>query len=717
MPYNVNGSPSCGIWSFTTGVDPVIHTFPWTEPFSAWPPAGWDLSGGSLSWAPYGSTAAYCNFWNWPVGNALMTTPALDLSQDATLKFAWSHAYLPGFSDQFEVQISESGSGTWTTLWSIAGAAFHSNDGATNIAPGTYKQESVLIPVAYTGKTVNIRFLGTSGNGNDLFLDQVSVEFDPFLTVSAEDIFVCYGTAGTLDAIARGGQKPYQYAWTPASGLGDPTAGSTSATPAGTTQYTVVVTDALGNTATASATVTVNPLLSVTAKYNTTVCTNNLTQLYAEVSGGTPPYTYSWDHGTTLSNSSVADPFSFANTTLTYTVTVTDAEGCQAFGQVTITTTSQASATIFPVDPEICAGESILLTATGGVTYSWTSIPAGFTSSAASVSVSPASTRQYVVQTGSSCGNKRDTITVTVHPLPAVSFGAVAPVCVDASPFALTTGNPSGGFYAGPGVSGGIFDPSIAGSGNHVLSYTFTDGNGCTNSATAVATVNPLPVVNFTGLNTDYCISAAPSALFGLPAGGTFNGPGILPGDLFDPAVAGAGTHVIMYAYTDANGCTNYTTKGVTVHPLPVLSIIGLNSSYCLIDPVETIYGSEAPLGSFSGPGIIDLGNGTAQFNPVMAWIGTHTITYTYADGNGCSNAVSQTVSVFPLPNVSFSGLALSYCGNAAPVTLTGNQAPFGTFTGHGITDLGNGTATFDPAVAVTYPAFLNRHEIKYSYT
>jgi hypothetical protein len=46
----------------------------------------------------------------------------------------------------------------------------------------------------------------------------------------------------------------------------------------------------------------------------------------------------------------------------------------------------------------------------------------------------------------------------------------------------------------------------------------------------------------------------------------------------------------------------------------------------------------------------------------------------------------------------SFTGLNSPYCSNNAPVTLTGSAAPAGTFTGPGITDNGNGTATFNPA-------------------
>ncbi|MBK9462315.1 MAG: hypothetical protein IPN94_23555 [Sphingobacteriales bacterium] len=52
--------------------------------------------------------------------------------------------------------------------------------------------------------------------------------------------------------------------------------------------------------------------------------------------------------------------------------------------------------------------------------------------------------------------------------------------------------------------------------------------------------------------------------------------------------------------------------------------------------------------------------------------------------------------------SVSFTTLNANYCTTDAPVTLTGSQAPAGTFTGPGITDNGNGTATFTPANAGT---------------
>ena len=73
--------------------------------------------------------------------------------------------------------------------------------------------------------------------------------------------------------------------------------------------------------------------------------------------------------------------------------------------------------------------------------------------------------------------------------LPAVSLTPFAPVIVTDPAFTLTGGSPAGGTYSGTGVSGGMFDPSV-GPGNFTITYTYTDGNGCTNSASQNIQVN-----------------------------------------------------------------------------------------------------------------------------------------------------------------------------------------------------------------------------------
>jgi hypothetical protein len=74
---------------------------------------------------------------------------------------------------------------------------------------------------------------------------------------------------------------------------------------------------------------------------------------------------------------------------------------------------------------------------------------------------------------------------VTVNPLPTVNLTLTPDlVCDYTTPFMLAGGNPSGGNYSGTGVSAGQFDPSAAGIGTHVITYSYTDGNTCSNSAT-----------------------------------------------------------------------------------------------------------------------------------------------------------------------------------------------------------------------------------------
>jgi hypothetical protein len=127
----------------------------------------------------------------------------------------------------------------------------------------------------------------------------------------------------------------------------------------------------------------------------------------------------------------------------------------------------------------ICDTDMITLTGSGADTYAWDN---GATDG---VAFDPATTTTFTV-TGTDangCTNT-DMITVTVNPLPTVSMTAIAQVCVYDVAFDLTGGSPAGGSYAGTGVANDQFDPATAGVGTHTITYSYTDGNGCSNGAT-----------------------------------------------------------------------------------------------------------------------------------------------------------------------------------------------------------------------------------------
>ena len=304
----------------------------------------------------------------------------------------------------------------------------------------------------------------------------------------------------------------------------------------------------------------------------------------------------------------------------------------------------------------------------------------------------------YTYTDGNGCTNS-DSKTLTVVDLPVVTLAAFAPVCVSAAPFALTGGSPAGGTYSGPGVAGGIFNPSVAGVGTHTLTYLYTDANGCANSATNTITVNSLPVVTLSAF-VPVCLDAPAFPLSGgSPAGGTYSGPGVA-GGIFTPSVAGAGIHTITYTYTDGNGCVNSATNTITVFSLPVVTLVP-PAPVCVDAPAFALTGGNPPGGTYSGPGVAG-----GMFNPSVAGAGIFTITYTYADANGCINSDSKPITVFALPVVNLQPFA-SVCVNAAPFPLTGGTPPGGTYSGPGVS-----AGLFDPSA--TGPGTFS---ITYTYT
>ncbi|MFN3343989.1 MAG: T9SS type A sorting domain-containing protein, partial [Flavobacteriales bacterium] len=72
---------------------------------------------------------------------------------------------------------------------------------------------------------------------------------------------------------------------------------------------------------------------------------------------------------------------------------------------------------------------------------------------------------------------------VSFNALPTVTLSSQGTTCVNYAPIVLTGGTPAGGVYSGPAVTSGEFNPAGAGVGTFSITYTFTDGNGCTNSA------------------------------------------------------------------------------------------------------------------------------------------------------------------------------------------------------------------------------------------
>ena len=147
---------------------------------------------------------------------------------------------------------------------------------------------------------------------------------------------------------------------------------------------------------------------------------------------------------------------------------------------------------------------SIAYTLSGGATGATvTGLPPGVTSSVSgstlTISGNPTIAGSYnysINTTGNSCIRTTASGSISVLQTPAIQFDPVPGVCADVTSFQVTA-SPANGTFSGPGINAtGLFDPATAGPGNHIIRYTFTAANGCTNYKEQVLAVYPKPGVN-----------------------------------------------------------------------------------------------------------------------------------------------------------------------------------------------------------------------------
>jgi len=151
----------------------------------------------------------------------------------------------------------------------------------------------------------------------------------------------------------------------------------------------------------------------------------------------------------------------------------------------------------------VCSGTTVNFTATptqGGASpsYQWLVNDVASGNSSSSFSYPPINNdRVKVLMTSSlECVSNSpassNEVTTLVRPIPVVSWTAFEPdtMCRNWTPVLLTGATPAGGVYSGEGVSNNTFDPSAVSAGNHVIIYTFSDVNGCSNQVTVPMTIN-----------------------------------------------------------------------------------------------------------------------------------------------------------------------------------------------------------------------------------
>ncbi|PKP04367.1 MAG: hypothetical protein CVU11_04895, partial [Bacteroidetes bacterium HGW-Bacteroidetes-6] len=242
--------------------------------------------------------------------------------------------------------------------------------------------------------------------------------------------------------------------------------------------------------------------------------------------------------------------------TNTYTYTITDDFGCSYDTTVTVVVTSGPVISASASPASICAGQSSTLTASGAVSYLWST---GGTNS--SISVSPGSTTTYTV-TGTNASGCIGTasVTVTVNAGPTVTASA-SPNSICAGQSTTLTGSGASTYNWSTGGSG----TSVSVSPVSTTTYTVTGTTvaGCTGSGNVSVTVNPLPTVMASASPASVCpgqstsLTASGASTYSWSSGATGTPVTVTPG----------GTTTYTVTGTSAAGCTGSATVTVTQSP------------------------------------------------------------------------------------------------------------------------------------------------------
>jgi gliding motility-associated-like protein len=610
---------------------------------------------------------------------------------------------------------------------SVTGSTYTWNPGSLSGSPVS------VSPTTNTTYTVTASASGCTGTSTVTVTVTVNSNITPTFTQLGP---YCQGSSPAALPATSG--NSINGTWSPAS---------ISTATAGNTVYTF--TPAAGQCAgTNTMTVTVNPLIAPTFSTIGPFCQGSVASALPGTS--TNSITGTWSPAVISTSSAGSTNYTFTPggtfcaSVQTVSITINPQPVVNPLSNITLCNGAPIPASVFASTP-------------AGATFTWANSNPGIglaasgsgntgSVTATNAGSSPASGTLTVTPTLAGCSGTSSSYTITVNPTPVVNPVSNISVChngsvsainfsgaVSGTTYSWTNSNTSIGLAASGTGNITAFTATNTGSSPVTATITVTpSANSCTGTAiTFTITVNPLPVINFPALSS-LCLGGSSLNLnSATPAGGTYSGTGV-SGNTFNPAVAGAGSFVITYNYTDANSCSSSATQNITVYNGPTANFGISPSPGCAQQAVTASYSGTGGSGcnytwNFAG-GSATPGTGAGPQQITFSTPGTYTITLTTSE-NGCSSApYTQTVTIgLVTPTtaithiISCNGgsdgqLTASPTGGAGPYTYVWSTSPsqitqtatniaIGTYTVT-VTDAAGCTGT--SSVSITEPAEMN---------
>jgi len=255
---------------------------------------------------------------------------------------------------------------------------------------------------------------------------------------------------------------------------------------------------------------------------------------------------------------------------------------------------------------------------------------------------------------------------------------AAGPFCENDAPVTLSAVDP-GGAWSGNGItntSTGTFDPSVAGPGSHIITYSIT--GSCTDTDTETIVVNAQDDASFSYSPTTFCTTDPnPTPTITGTSGGTFtiDNSGVINASTGEVNITSSGAGVFNVTYTTNGTCPDTSTVTINITSGADATITAAGP-FCENAASVTLSAVD-PGGVWSGTGITNTSTGT--FDPSTAGAGTHQIIYTIS--GSCGDADTISIVVDAQDDASFSYSPTTFCTtdpNPTP-TITGTSG--GTFT------------------------------------
>ncbi len=438
----------------------------------------------------------------------------------------------------------------------------------------------------------------------------------------------CFGSnQGSASASAVGGTPSYTYTWSNGTTGATSVAGLTAGT------YTVSVYDAHGCLASSTVSITQPLALATPAAGGAATCGNSNGQVSVSPSGGTPGYSYKWSPGAATGQTVIGLA---ANS---YTVTVTDQNGCTGSSSVAVSNAAGPTAAIQSSANATCNGTatgSAAVTVFGGTsafTYSWS--PSG----GAGMTASNLSAANYTVTVTDNNGCTATATVAVTQPLPVTaSSGTVAGTCgtPNGQVSVIPGGGTSGYFYQ---WSNGASGQTVSGLGAGSYGVTVTDSKGCTATSSAVLINMTGPTALIGSSGTIDCFSQMTGSASVQVSGGTASFTyAWSPGGGTGITATGLGANTYAVTVTDHNGCTASTSVTLT--------------QPSALDPVGSSVA--ATCGSGNGSVSVSTTGGSPSYtyswssgavSQTVSGLGANSYTVTVSDSKGCTSSTIETVN------------------------------------------------------------------------